>query len=79
MTSRKERDRYIGCRRAPTPPRSRYTVVATTALLGASAVALATAAAMPDMKVGDGAHLANVGNSTALKTPGTSNAAPDAS
>jgi murein DD-endopeptidase MepM/ murein hydrolase activator NlpD len=66
VTSRKERDRYIGCRRAPTPPRSRYTVVATTALLGASAVALATAAAMPDMKVGDGAHLANVGNSTAL-------------
>ena len=67
MSSRKERDRYIGRRRVPTPPRSRYTAVATTALLGAGAVALATAAAMPDMKVSDPGSLASMaGNSTAL-------------
>jgi murein DD-endopeptidase MepM/ murein hydrolase activator NlpD len=67
VSSRKERDRYIGRRRVPTPPRSRYTAVATTALLGAGAVALATAAAMPDMKVSDPGSLATMaGNSTAI-------------
>jgi murein DD-endopeptidase MepM/ murein hydrolase activator NlpD len=34
----------------PTPPRSRYAAVATTALIGAGVVAIATSAAMPDMK-----------------------------
>src|SRR5262249_47974519 len=53
VSSRKERDRYIGRRRVPTPPRSRYTVVAATALLGAGVVAMAAAAAVPDLKVSD--------------------------
>jgi len=53
VSARKERDRYRGRRRLPTPPRSRYAAVATTALVGAGVVALATAAAMPDMKTAD--------------------------
>jgi murein DD-endopeptidase MepM/ murein hydrolase activator NlpD len=60
VSSRKERDRYIGRRRVPTPPRSRYAAVATTALIGAGVVAMATAAAMPDMKT-DSASL-NINN-----------------
>ena len=58
VSSRKERDRYRGRRRVPTPPRSRYAAVATTALIGAGVVAMATAAAMPDMKVSDPGSLA---------------------
>lgn len=66
MSSRKERDRYVGRRRVPTPPRSRYTAVATTALIGAGVVALATAAAMPDIKSSDpGSLSAMTGNNTA--------------
>ncbi len=64
MSSRKERDRYVGRRRVPTPPRSRYTAVATTALLGAGVVALAAAAAMPDMKSA-GSSLTTVSGSVA--------------
>lgn len=63
MSSRKERDRYIGRRRVPTPPRSRYTTVATSALLGAGVVALATAAAMPDIKSSDPGSLSAISNS----------------
>jgi murein DD-endopeptidase MepM/ murein hydrolase activator NlpD len=64
VSSRKERDRYRGRRRVPTPPRSRYAAVATTALIGAGVVAMATAAAMPDMKVADPGSLASMsGNS----------------
>jgi murein DD-endopeptidase MepM/ murein hydrolase activator NlpD len=64
VSSRKERDRYRGRRRVPTPPRSRYAAVATTALLGAGVVAMATAAAMPDMKTADSGSLAAMsGNS----------------
>ena len=48
MSSREDSGRYRGRRRAPTPPRSRYAAVATTALVGAGVVALATAHAMPD-------------------------------
>jgi murein DD-endopeptidase MepM/ murein hydrolase activator NlpD len=46
----KEPERYRGRRRAPTPPRSRYAAVVTTAFLGAGVAALATGAAMPDAK-----------------------------
>src|SRR5262245_12978437 len=63
VSSRKERDRYVGRRRVPTPPRSRYTAVATTALLGAGVVALATAAAMPDLKSSDPGSLSGISNS----------------
>ncbi|MER7331363.1 MULTISPECIES: M23 family metallopeptidase [unclassified Micromonospora] len=44
-----EPDRYRGRRRVPTPPRSRYAAVVTTALVGAGVVALG-AGAMPDAK-----------------------------
>jgi murein DD-endopeptidase MepM/ murein hydrolase activator NlpD len=44
-----EPDRYRGRRRVPTPPRSRYAVVVTTAFVGAGVVALG-AQAMPDAK-----------------------------
>jgi murein DD-endopeptidase MepM/ murein hydrolase activator NlpD len=64
VSARKERDRYRGRRRLPTPPRSRYAAVATTALLGAGIVGVATAAAMPDMKVTDPSSLAAMSGST---------------
>ena len=48
MSSREDHGRYRGRRRAPTPPRSRYAAVVTTAFLGAGAIALGTAAAFPD-------------------------------
>jgi murein DD-endopeptidase MepM/ murein hydrolase activator NlpD len=44
-----EPDRYRGRRRVPTPPRSRYAAVVTTAFVGAGLVALG-GAAMPDAK-----------------------------
>ncbi|RKN44458.1 M23 family metallopeptidase [Micromonospora endolithica] len=44
-----EPDRYRGRRRVPTPPRSRYAAVITTAFVGAGVVALG-AGAMPDAK-----------------------------
>jgi murein DD-endopeptidase MepM/ murein hydrolase activator NlpD len=44
-----EPDRYRGRRRVPTPPRSRYAAVVTTAFVGAGVVALG-ANAMPDAK-----------------------------
>jgi murein DD-endopeptidase MepM/ murein hydrolase activator NlpD len=47
---RTPRGRYRGRRRAPTPPRSRYAAVVTTAFVGAGVVALGTSHAMPDLK-----------------------------
>ena len=44
-----EPDRYRGRRRVPTPPRSRYAAVVTTAFVGAGLVALG-ANALPDAK-----------------------------
>jgi murein DD-endopeptidase MepM/ murein hydrolase activator NlpD len=43
------RGRYRGRRRAPTPPRSRYAAVVTTAVVGAGIVALGSQS-MPDLK-----------------------------
>ncbi|MFG1950106.1 M23 family metallopeptidase [Micromonospora sp. NPDC048830] len=51
-----EPDRYRGRRRVPTPPRSRYAAVVTTAFVGAGMVALG-AAALPDAKSVDPAVL----------------------
>jgi murein DD-endopeptidase MepM/ murein hydrolase activator NlpD len=42
--------RYRGRRRAPTPPRSRYAAVVTTAVVGAGVVALGSSQALPDLK-----------------------------
>lgn len=46
----KEPERYRGRRRAPTPPRSRYAAVVTTAFVGAGVVAFAAGAGLPDAK-----------------------------
>jgi murein DD-endopeptidase MepM/ murein hydrolase activator NlpD len=48
VSSREDHGRYRGRRRAPTPPRSRYAAVVTTAFLGAGVVALGTASAFGD-------------------------------
>jgi len=45
-----EPDRYRGRRRVPTPPRSRYAVVVTSAFVGAGVVALGAASNLPDQK-----------------------------
>ncbi|MFK3981124.1 M23 family metallopeptidase [Micromonospora sp. NPDC050397] len=59
-----EPDRYRGRRRVPTPPRSRYAAVVTTAVVGAGIVALG-AAAMPDAKAVSPATLADLENASA--------------
>jgi murein DD-endopeptidase MepM/ murein hydrolase activator NlpD len=45
-----EPDRYRGRRRVPTPPRSRYAAVVTSAFVGAGLVALGAASNLPDAK-----------------------------
>ncbi|MGX6602742.1 M23 family metallopeptidase [Micromonosporaceae bacterium Da 78-11] len=45
-----EPDRYRGRRRVPTPPRSRYAIVVTSAFVGAGVVALGAASNLPDAK-----------------------------
>jgi murein DD-endopeptidase MepM/ murein hydrolase activator NlpD len=45
-----EPDRYRGRRRVPTPPRSRYAVVVTSAFVGAGVVALGAASHLPNAK-----------------------------
>src|SRR3954462_15564183 len=42
--------RYQGRRRVPTPPRSRYAAVVTTAIVGAGVVALGASVVAPDAK-----------------------------
>lgn len=56
-----EPDRYRGRRRVPSPPRSRYAAVVSTAFVGAGLVAAAAGAAMPDAKQVDPAALKNLG------------------
>jgi murein DD-endopeptidase MepM/ murein hydrolase activator NlpD len=45
-----EPDRYRGRRRVPTPPRSRYAAVVTTAVVGAGVVAISAGAGLTDAK-----------------------------
>jgi murein DD-endopeptidase MepM/ murein hydrolase activator NlpD len=59
-----EPDRYRGRRRVPTPPRSRYAAVVTTAFVGAGFVALG-AAALPDAKTVDPSALADLDRAAA--------------
>lgn len=59
-----EPDRYRGRRRVPTPPRSRYAVVVTTAFVGAGVVALG-ASALPDAKTVNPSALADLENAAA--------------
>jgi murein DD-endopeptidase MepM/ murein hydrolase activator NlpD len=60
-----EPDRYRGRRRVPTPPRSRYAAVATSAFVGAGIVALGAASNMPDAKAVNPMVLADLKNSAA--------------
>lgn len=59
-----EPDRYRGRRRVPTPPRSRYAAVVTTAFVGAGVVALG-ASALPDAKAVHPSALAELENAAA--------------
>lgn len=59
-----EPDRYRGRRRVPTPPRSRYAAVVTTAFVGAGVVALG-AGALPDAKAVSPSALAELENAAA--------------
>ncbi|HEX5541255.1 MAG TPA: M23 family metallopeptidase [Micromonospora sp.] len=58
-----EPDRYRGRRRVPTPPRSRYAAVVTSAFVGAGVVALGAAAALPDAKTVSPSALADLDQS----------------
>jgi murein DD-endopeptidase MepM/ murein hydrolase activator NlpD len=60
-----EPDRYRGRRRVPTPPRSRYAAVVTTAFVGAGVVALGAGAALPDAKTMSPSALADLENASA--------------
>ena len=55
-----EPDRYRGRRRVPTPPRSRYAVVVTSAFVGAGVVALGAASHLPDAKAVNPSVLQNL-------------------
>lgn len=65
MSSREDSGRYRGRRRAPTPPRSRYAAVVTTAFVGAGIVALGAAHSVHDVKTDPAALSANVAGSDA--------------
>ena len=55
-----EPDRYRGRRRVPTPPRSRYAAVVTSAFVGAGVVAMGAGAALPDAKAVSPSTLADL-------------------
>ena len=78
MSSREDRGRYRGRRRAPTSPRTRYAAVGVTAFIGASVVALGTAAAMPDAKADPnslgGVNAGNVASALSDRLANTSRA-----
>ena len=57
-----EPDRYRGRRRVPTPPRSRYAAVVTSAFVGAGVVAMGAGAALPDAKAVSPSALADIDN-----------------
>jgi murein DD-endopeptidase MepM/ murein hydrolase activator NlpD len=65
VSSREDNGRYRGRRRAPTPPRSRYAVVVTTAFVGAGIVALGAANSIHEPKTDPAAHSAAVNGSVA--------------
>ncbi|GAA1735346.1 M23 family metallopeptidase [Luedemannella helvata] len=52
MQPKAQDGRYTGRRRVPTPPRSRYAAVVTTAVVGAGVVVLGAGAAAPDSSSG---------------------------
>jgi murein DD-endopeptidase MepM/ murein hydrolase activator NlpD len=65
VSSREDNGRYRGRRRAPTPPRSRYAVVVTTAFVGAGIVALGAANSLHETKTDPAALSASVSGANA--------------
>ena len=61
-----EPDRYRGRRRVPSPPRSRYAVVVTSAFVGAGFVAMGAGAALPDAKAVSPSALADLDSATTV-------------
>ena len=61
-----EPDRYRGRRRVPTPPRSRYAAVVTSAFVGAGFVAMGAGAALPDAKAVSPNALADLDGATTV-------------
>lgn len=59
-----EPDRYRGRRRVPTPPRSRYAVVVTSAFVGAGIVAIGASTNFPDAKAVSPSVLADLENAS---------------
>lgn len=62
-----EPDRYRGRRRVPTPPRSRYAAVVTSAFVGAGVVAIGAASQLPDAKAVNPTVLQNLGEVSAAQ------------
>jgi murein DD-endopeptidase MepM/ murein hydrolase activator NlpD len=62
-----EPDRYRGRRRVPTPPRSRYAAVVTSAFVGAGVVALGAASQLPDAKAVSPTVLQNLEEASAAQ------------
>jgi murein DD-endopeptidase MepM/ murein hydrolase activator NlpD len=72
-----EPDRYRGRRRVPTPPRSRYAVVVTSAFVGAGVVALGAASNLPDNKAVDPDVLQSLSKSSSITTDALENRTGD--
>jgi murein DD-endopeptidase MepM/ murein hydrolase activator NlpD len=78
-----EPDRYRGRRRVPTPPRSRYAAVVTTAFVGAGVVALGAGASLPDAKtvspsvLADLEHVAATGEDATARAEDAARASRD--
>ncbi len=68
-----EPDRYRGRRRVPTPPRSRYAVVVTSAFVGAGVVALGAASNLPDNKAVDPDILQSLSKGSSITTDALEN------
>jgi murein DD-endopeptidase MepM/ murein hydrolase activator NlpD len=68
-----EPDRYRGRRRVPTPPRSRYAVVVTSAFVGAGVVALGAASNLPDNKAVDPDVLSSLSKGSSITTDALEN------
>jgi murein DD-endopeptidase MepM/ murein hydrolase activator NlpD len=73
-----EPDRYRGRRRVPTPPRSRYAVVVTSAFVGAGVVALGAAANLPDNKAVDPDILQSLSKGSSITTDALENRSDNA-
>ncbi|WP_430780539.1 M23 family metallopeptidase [Actinoplanes sp. G11-F43] len=68
-----EPDRYRGRRRVPTPPRSRYAAVVTSAFVGAGVVALGAASNLPDSKTIDPEALQGLSHNSSVATEALEN------